>query len=94
MSDFILVLNYKDEADRDVSSVTKINLELLDIESSGNLVDISIYQYAKNYERELIQRIILPYNKLNKLEIVDVANPSCPVEYIELAVREQMRNGK
>jgi hypothetical protein len=94
MTDFILILSYRDEADRPVTSVTKISLELVDIESTGSLVDISIFKYAKNYTRDLIQRIILPSSKLNKLEIVDVTSPNCPTEYIELAVKEQMRNGR
>ena len=94
MSDFILILSYKNEAERHVTSVTKIALDLVDIESSGSLVDISVFKYAEDRTRRLVQRIILPYNKLNKLEVVDVTSPNCPVEYIELAVKEQMKNGK
>lgn len=96
MSDFLLVVEYRDSHDQPIKSVTNVDINLINMATEGGFLTLELLDFvsAKSRSKKTIQKIILPHNKVDKVELVDLTSPKCPPEYIEMAVREELKNGK
>lgn len=95
MSEVLFILEFENCHNRVATSVSKIDRDLVNVNFEGSFVRISIMEYKKNSKnKNIIQDIILPAGKLYRAETIDIHSPKCPPGYLELALREELNNGK
>jgi hypothetical protein len=89
--DFVLILNTEDDG----LSITKVDPKLVEAVASGGFLTINLYKWENGKNtKTLRQSLTLPTHKLKRMELLDLTDPNCPPEYIEMVVKEDLKNGK
>lgn len=90
-----ILLIFTDDIKDPVRTLTRIDPDLLETVTAGGFLTVNLYTWVmRGHSKRLIQRIIFPAEKVKRLEIVDLNAPECPPEYIEMIIREELKNGK
>lgn len=88
MDKFIFVLEYEDSHGKSVTSISTFSEDSVSVNIEGNFLVILIKDGIGSSRNNIVQKIILPYHKVHKAELLDFTSSKCPAEYVELALMQ------
>ena len=95
----MLVLDFTDGDGENIISATNVNPGLISIETKYNFLHIKLFEYEQDASglsgsKKMYRHIIIPSDKTNRIDLVDLDSSLCPEEYLELYLQERSSNGE